>query len=66
MAFNLSFGLYGDFLYCLKGGEEGRPPAVVSVDSSRRRMSGPILNTVSLSQNIESSTTVIKDLVLIF
>ena len=32
----------------LTGGEEGRPPpGLVSVDSSRRRMSGPILNSVS-------------------
>ncbi|XP_020226301.1 casein kinase 1-like protein 1 [Cajanus cajan] len=29
------------------GGEDGRPPALVSVDSSRRRVSGPILNTLS-------------------
>ncbi|XP_057748129.1 casein kinase 1-like protein 12 [Arachis stenosperma] len=33
------------------GGEEGRPPGLISVDSSRRRMSGPILNSLS-SANI--------------
>ncbi|XP_027333479.1 casein kinase 1-like protein 12 isoform X5 [Abrus precatorius] len=42
-------------------GEEGRPPALVSVDSSRRRMSGPILNTVSFSKqkNLLSSANVL-------
>ncbi|KAI4335276.1 hypothetical protein L6164_013938 [Bauhinia variegata] len=29
------------------GEEEGRPPGLVSVDSTRRRMSGPILNSLS-------------------
>ncbi|CAK8535308.1 unnamed protein product [Lathyrus sativus] len=29
------------------GAEEGQPPGLVSVDSSRRRMSGPVLNTLS-------------------
>ncbi|KAI4344535.1 hypothetical protein L6164_011750 [Bauhinia variegata] len=29
------------------GGEDGRPPGLVSVDSSRRRMSGPILNSLT-------------------
>ncbi|XP_027333475.1 casein kinase 1-like protein 1 isoform X1 [Abrus precatorius] len=48
------------------GGEEGRPPALVSVDSSRRRMSGPILNTVSFSKqkNLVTNNSVIKDVVL--
>lgn len=31
-------------------GEEGRPPGLVSVDSSRRRMSGPISNSVNISK----------------
>ncbi|XP_027333476.1 casein kinase 1-like protein 1 isoform X2 [Abrus precatorius] len=45
------------------GREEGRPPALVSVDSSRRRMSGPILNTVSFSKqkNLVTNNSVIKD-----
>ncbi|BAT76832.1 hypothetical protein LR48_Vigan07g142900 [Vigna angularis] len=38
------------------GGEEGRPPAVVSVDSSRRRMSGPILNTLSSANVLGQSS----------
>ncbi|TKY72817.1 Casein kinase I isoform delta [Spatholobus suberectus] len=38
-------------------GEEGRPPGLVSVDSTRRRMSGPILNSVNISKQKNPVTT---------
>lgn len=34
----------------LAGREDGRPPGLVSGDSTRRRMSGPILNSVNISK----------------
>ncbi|CAJ2649899.1 casein kinase 1-like protein 1 isoform X2 [Trifolium pratense] len=36
--------------------EEGQPPGLVSGDSSRRRMSGPILNTLSSSNALGQSS----------
>ncbi|KAI5415210.1 Casein kinase 1-like protein 1, variant 2 [Lathyrus oleraceus] len=38
------------------GAEEGQPPGLVSVDSSRRRMSGPILNTLSSANVLGQSS----------
>ncbi|XP_058756236.1 casein kinase 1-like protein 1 [Vicia villosa] len=38
------------------GAEEGQPPGFVSVDSSRRRMSGPILNTLSSANVLGQSS----------
>ncbi|XP_061347715.1 casein kinase 1-like protein 1 isoform X1 [Gastrolobium bilobum] len=49
------------------GGEEGRPPGLVSVDSSRRRMSGPILNSVNISKQknpVTSDSAVDKEAML--
>ena len=36
-------------LISLTAGDEGRTPGLVSMDSVRRKMSGPILNSVSFS-----------------
>ncbi|GAU34795.1 hypothetical protein TSUD_205990 [Trifolium subterraneum] len=38
------------------GAEEGQPPGLVSGDSSRRRMSGPILNNLSSSNALGQSS----------
>ncbi|RDY01229.1 Casein kinase 1-like protein 1 [Mucuna pruriens] len=38
-------------------GEEGRPPGLVSVDPTRRRMPGPILNSVNNSKQKNPVTT---------
>ncbi|KAH1209412.1 Casein kinase 1-like protein 1 [Glycine max] len=39
------------------GEEEGRPPGLVSGDSTRRRMSGPITNSVNISKQKNPVTT---------
>ncbi|XP_027339559.1 casein kinase 1-like protein 1 isoform X2 [Abrus precatorius] len=47
--------------------EEGQPPGVVSVDSTRRRMSGPILNSVNISKQknpVTSDAAVNKEAML--
>lgn len=41
----------------LTGEEEGRPPGLVSGDSTRRRMSGPITNSVNISKQKNPVTT---------
>ncbi|KAF1892290.1 hypothetical protein Lal_00010754 [Lupinus albus] len=49
------------------GGEEGRPPGLVSGDSSRRRMPGPIVNSASFAKQkspIMNDSSVNKDATL--
>ncbi|XP_058723246.1 casein kinase 1-like protein 1 [Vicia villosa] len=49
------------------GREEGRPPGLVSGDSTRRRMSGPILNSVNMSKHknpTSSDAAVSKEVML--
>lgn len=41
----------------LTGEEEGRPPGLVSGDSTRRRMTGPIPNSVNISKQKNPVTT---------
>ena len=46
------------------GGEEGQPPGLAVVDSSRRRMPGPILNSTSFSKQknpVNNDSAVTKD-----
>ncbi|CAL0327880.1 unnamed protein product [Lupinus luteus] len=49
------------------GGEEGRPPGLVSAESSRRRMPGPVVNSASFSKQkspIMNDSAVNKDAAL--
>ncbi|XP_042496161.1 casein kinase 1-like protein 2 [Macadamia integrifolia] len=49
------------------GGEEGRPPGWSSMDPTRRRLSGPIINSGSLSKQkspVANDSTVNKDAML--
>ena len=56
-----------DVLSSVPGGEDGRPPAVVSADTSRRRMPGPIMNSTAFSKQknpITNDSVVAKDVMV--